>query len=224
MLSPIISRFCAVYCNRSCVAFFNSVVYKISNTITTYHMWCQNLGKTQCYTVAHQCHCHLLCLSHPFSPGHAQMCAYSSVLNSSHQMPKHSTRSMPCACSFILCAFWSFKMFAQFERDIGVPTFEKQFLEFSVLFFWYINAYGFCWGFEKFLRLGFRLVKLSFDLALIYLKHWGLQDYPFLKTAQPNCFTQQQKFWFATEGENHPYGILDYIQLFSHCILWLGSL
>jgi len=49
------------------------MAYKISNTSKPCHMLCQNLGKTQSFTAAHQRHRRLSCLNHPFSPGCAQL-------------------------------------------------------------------------------------------------------------------------------------------------------
>jgi len=45
-MQPVTSRFCAVYRNKSCVTLFNSMAYKINNTLKPCHMLCQNLGKT----------------------------------------------------------------------------------------------------------------------------------------------------------------------------------
>ena len=67
MLSPVISKLCAVYRNRSCVALFNSMVYKINNTLTICQMRWQNLGKTQCCAAAAQPHLRLWGFSNPFS-------------------------------------------------------------------------------------------------------------------------------------------------------------
>jgi len=49
------------------------MVYKISNTLKPCHMLCQNLGKTQSFTAAHQRHRWFSCINHPFSPHHAQL-------------------------------------------------------------------------------------------------------------------------------------------------------
>ena len=49
------------------------MAYKISNTLKPCHKSCQNLGKTQSFTEAHQRHRRLLHLNHPFSPGRAQI-------------------------------------------------------------------------------------------------------------------------------------------------------
>jgi len=49
------------------------MAYKISNALKPCHMVCQNLGKTQSFTAAHQRHRRLSCRNHPFSPGHEQL-------------------------------------------------------------------------------------------------------------------------------------------------------
>jgi len=48
--------FCAVYRSRSSVPLYNGMVYKISNTLTICHIWCQNLSKAQSCAAALQCH------------------------------------------------------------------------------------------------------------------------------------------------------------------------
>ena len=62
-----------VQCTATSLTLFSSIAYKISNTLKPCHLLCQNLGKAQSFTAAHQRHRRLSRLIHPFSPGRAQL-------------------------------------------------------------------------------------------------------------------------------------------------------